>query len=510
MRDLFGPGDLAAFLLFGGALLIAVAAGEALRAGAGWRPEASRRFVHAAVGVLVALCPPLFTRPGPVYVLAAGFVAVNVVAVRRRLLPGMHAVERATWGTVVFPLALIAALALTWSVDEGRVFALRAAFLVLALADPLASIAGGALARPGRYVVGRHEKSVAGSAAFFAAAAVLSALGLAAWGPPLTPGQVAGGALVAAGLATAAEALGTRGWDNLGIVLAVVVPLVVLGERPGAAGPMAAALAGAVAFGVLAWRVRALDLSGALAAGLLAWGVLALGGAAWAVPGLTFFVLSSLLSMAGRRRKRAAARLAEKDGHRDAAQVVANGGVAAALLAAHALLPAGADPGLGAALYWGFVGAFAAAAADTWGTEVGTLVGGPTWDVLRRRRVEPGASGGVSAAGTAAALAGAAAVFVAAWPFAGAVAGAGPDVGTAALLVVGGGFAAALLDSVLGATAQARYRAPDGALTERRTADGTPSGAPLPLVRGWGWVDNDRVNLLCTLAGGLLPLLLLG
>ena len=254
----------------------------------------------------------------------------------------------------------------------------------------------------------------------------------------------------------------------------------------------------AVAFGLVAWRVGFLDLSGALAAGLLAWGVLALGGWAWAAPGLTFFVLSSLLSRWGRRRKAAVERLAEKSSRRDAGQVAANGGVAGLLLVAHALEPH-------AALYWGFVGAFAAAAADTWGTEVGTFFRRPTRSVLTGRRVPPGTSGGVSVPGTAAALLGAGAVFASALPFAAPFLEAIRPA-TAALLVVGGGFAAALLDSMLGATVQARYRASSGALTERPTE----AGAALPLAGGLRWVNNDRVNLACTAVGAAIPMLFVG
>ena len=72
-------------------------------------------------------------------------------------------------------------------------------------------------------------------------------------------------------------------------------------------------------------------------------------------------------------------------------------------------------------------------------------------------------------------------------------------------VVVGGGVAAAFVDTVLGATVQARYRAPGGALTERAT-DG---GRPLPRAAGWRWVDNDRVNGACTAVGGAIPLLVL-
>ena len=499
--------DLALTALLGLALLLAVGVGEALRVWAGVRPEHSRRVVHALVGVLVALAVPRFAGPAGVYALAALFAAANVVAVRRRLFPGMHGIARASWGTVTFPLALLVALAACWTLDPaamagarpGRLFALQAAFLVLALADPAASLVGMGLRRPGAYRLGGHTKSLAGSAVFFALAAALVALVLARWGPAgWTPTTTAAAVLAAAALATAAEALGTRGWDNLAIVVAVVVPLVALHDDPGRADDLLLALGLATAFAAAAFAARFLDLSGAVAAGVLAVGVVGFGGMAWAVPGLVFFVLSSLLSKAGRRRKAAAERLAEKSSRRDAGQVYANGGVAGALLAAYAVAP---HP----ALWWGFVGAFAAAAADTWGTEIGTLVGGPTRQLLTGRRVPPGTSGGVSLAGTAGAVAGAGAVAVSAAPWAGAF--AAPPFATAGGLVVflgAVGVGAAVLDSALGASWQARYRAPDGAITERAAG---PDGAPLPLAAGVRWLTNDRVNLACTLAGGLLPVL---
>ena len=219
-----------------------------------------------------------------------------------------------------------------------------------------------------------------------------------------------------------------------------------------------------------------------MAGAVFGWMLLALGGAAWAAPALAFFVLSSALSRAGRRRKRAAEALAAKGGRRDAAQVAANGGAAALALAAWAVWPA-------APLYGAFVGALAAAAADTWATEVGTLVGGRTRRLGWGAPVPPGTSGGVSLAGTAGALGGAASVALAAVPF-----GLGP--GLAAVLAAGG-VAGASADTALGATLQARYRAPDGRLTERPALD----GHPLALAAGRAWLGNDGVNAACTLVG---------
>ncbi|MEM6328168.1 MAG: DUF92 domain-containing protein, partial [Bacteroidota bacterium] len=187
----------------------------------------------------------------------------------------------------------------------------------------------------------------------------------------------------------------------------------------------------------------------------------------------------------GRRRKREAEARAAKGSRRDAGQVGANGGVAGALLAATVF----ASEPTQAVLYAGWLGAFAAAAADTWSTEIGTWVGGPTRDVVRWRRVPPGESGGVSLAGTLGGALGAVLI--------GGVAAAMGATASVAGVAVAAGLVGAWADSLLGATVQARFRAPDGSLTER--PGGGETGGPL--VRGWRWMTNDSVNLACTLTG---------
>ena len=480
--------DLVSTAVFGTLLLAGVGVGEGLRAWAGWKPESSRRAVHAVTGTLVALSPLWFDGPAGIYGLAAVFLGVNLWAVPRGVFGGMHGIRRRSWGTVTFPLALLLALVGCWTLGVDRLFALQAAFLALAWADPAASFAGSQYGRR-RYRLGRAEKSWVGSAACFSVSFACVAVVLVLADVPGGWGAWTGAALVTASLATVAEALGGEGWDNLGIVLAVATPLVALHEGA-TLGLLLTALAVAGAFSGMAFGARFLDASGALAAGLLAFGVVALGGWAWAVPGFAFFLTGSLLSKLRERLAGEAAVRAEKGSRRDARQVLSNGGVAGALLLAHVYWPWDG-------LYWGYAAAFAAAAADTWATEIGTWRRGPTWLIWSGRRVPPGASGGVSMAGTLGALLGSGAVFGSLVPFAGPYVG-GLGWGRAAAVVVAGGFCAALVDSVLGATLQARYRDASGALTEARpVADARPA-------RGIGWLDNDRVNLACTLAGGAL------
>lgn len=482
--------DLTTFAVFCAVLGVGVGGGELLRAALGLRPEMSRRFVHAYTGLAVVMAPLHFSSPALIYLLCAVFVGVNLWAIPRRALPGMHDIQRASWGTAVFPIALAFALWTCWTQDPARIFALQISFGVLAISDPLASLTGSRARHPGRFRIGQHEKSLVGSAAFFGSAAVVIAAGLtwlAPW-PAFTAVQIATVAGIGATLATVAELLATRGWDNLTIVVAVITPLVAVHGDPAALSNLVEGLVWAVGFSALAYRLRFLDLSGAFAAGLLAFCVVGLGGWDWALPGFAFFLLSSLLSKIGKKRKAAGVET-EKGSRRDAGQVYANGGLAAVLLLWNVYAPA-------PWLYWGFVGAFAAAAADTWATEIGTYFRAPTRSVWTWRRVPVGMSGGVSLPGSLGALAGAATVF-SPIPLVGAEHLAALGWAPALAMVVAGGFAASLVDSLLGATAQALYRSPvTQAFTER------PEGGAL--IRGWRWVNNDAVNLACTMSGAAL------
>ena len=61
------------------------------------------------------------------------------------------------------------------------------------------------------------------------------------------------------------------------------------------------------------------------------------------------------------------------------------------------------------------------------------------------------------------------------------------------------GALGSVVDSVLGATVQAQYRAEDGSLTERRQTGSVSN----ELVRGYRAVTNDTVNSLSSAAAAL-------
>jgi uncharacterized protein (TIGR00297 family) len=216
----------------------------------------------------------------------------------------------------------------------------------------------------------------------------------------------------------------------------------------------------------------------------------------WATLLVAYFVTTTGLTRVGRRAKEArTGDVVAKGGARDWRQVAANGGVFAfaAAWAAIGLNDGAAIAALG-------VGSLAAAAADSWGTEVGTLSARPPRSILTLKRVPPGTSGGVSLPGTIALVAGAA--FIAALALL-----AGFPGGVVRAAAAGGVFGA-LVDSVLGATLQARRWCPACARATEQPVH--RCGAESVQRGGVAWLDNDAVNFACALSGGLLAAALAG
>jgi len=248
--------------------------------------------------------------------------------------------------------------------------------------------------------------------------------------------------------------------------------------------------------GAVAYRRGSLDRGGWLGAIITGAATFGFGGWTWGCALVVFFVTSSALSHFRQAQKqRIAGEKFEKGGRRDLWQALANGGAGAAVALLYALA------GEPVTLLVVFVGILATVTADTWATEIGVLSPQQPRLITTGRLVAPGTSGGVTAYGL------------------GASAGGALLIGTTVMLAfavergawlpmllpaaLAGGVAGSLVDSLIGATVQAMYLAPGGE-TERRAGR---HGQQYPLLRGWPWMNNDAVNFLSSLAGGVVALL---
>ena len=194
--------------------------------------------------------------------------------------------------------------------------------------------------------------------------------------------------------------------------------------------------------------------------------------------------------MGAQRKLEISRAIVAKTDERDLWQVAANGGLFTVAAVASLVSPSAIWLAIG-------IGALAASAADTWATEVGTLVGGQPRSITSGKRVPAGTSGGITLAGSAASIAGAAFMALVAaslkWP-------------VPAYVIVASGVAGAVADSLAGGSIQERrWCASCSALTERALH---VCGTRTKRVGGIAGFDNDVVNLLCSFVGALVALLL--
>ncbi len=476
-------------LLFVGILLFIVIA-EFIRKTLRWPQEHTRKLVHIAVGLLMFFAPMLLHSAVPLVAMSIFFTISNYVGMKKGWFKGMES-DRPSLGTTLYPLAFLILLLFFWEHDK---FIIITAMMILALGDAIAAFVGESVSHPHRYRLIDEPKSLEGSAAMFVSSALI-VLGMLLWGPfrsayPLLDLASAVTYAVLVGLvATAAEALSFRGSDNITVPLfsAIILrDLVTHSPQDNAQLIIGTILALLVAYG--AYKAKALNPSGMVATFLVGTIIFGFGGWKWAVPILTFFVLSSFLSKVGSHIKQRFDLVFEKTSQRDYGQVIANGGVATALMLWFKFT---GNPNT----YAFYLAALAAATADTWATEIGVFSPFKPRAIHTFKPVEPGTSGGVTLLGLSGSFMGAAILTVSGLPF---VASGTIITFPWVLTIIIAGFLSSIVDSLLGATVQIQYQCPVcQKITEKTVHCNGTSTTP---VRGHRWINNDMVNFLSTVS----------
>ncbi|HWP81482.1 MAG TPA: DUF92 domain-containing protein [Bacteroidota bacterium] len=465
-------------------LLLFIAVGEGVRILFRWPAEFTRKLVHISVAVLIFFAPTIFTVPLPAIILALVFTLINWTAIRLGLFRAIHGTVRQTYGTVYYPLAFLILVLIFWY-RAPEIISLS--MLVLGFGDAAAAIVGQTHRSPTSYQLTGDVKTLEGSWTMFAVTTLTLMAGIVHFrtvfdAPFLFVFSVAAAAAM---MATAWEAISSRGLDNLAVPLATAFvlayyflpsPLKDVQQYTTGVG-LALGIAGLSFYGGL------LTASGSVATFILASIIFGIGGWKWTVPVLAFFVLSSLLSRVGRERKREFDSVFEKTGRRDHAQVAANGGVAG-IIVLLAYLHGSEE------FYPLYLASIAAVTADTWGTEIGLLSSGRPIELPSFKPVAPGTNGGVTSIGIVGAMLGALVIAAVSllwesnWKLLG--------------LVALSGFMGSIVDTLLGGTLQARYRCVVcGTIVERKEHHDQPT----EFIGGLRWVTNDVVNWACALSG---------
>ena len=175
--------------------------------------ELSRKIVHIGTGAVIPMAW-WFAIPAVIAIPFAGVVTLaTAINQRWRLIPAVEDVDRNSYGTTAYGLAITALLVMYWPHQPEAVCA---GVLVMACGDGLAGLIGRAVTSP-RWTVAGQTKSLAGTATMLAVSfGVLLAL-------TLTDGSGVNGtgALLLAAVATGLEQISPAGIDNLSVPLAV-------------------------------------------------------------------------------------------------------------------------------------------------------------------------------------------------------------------------------------------------------------------------------------------------
>lgn len=140
--------------------------------------EVTRKIVHIGTGCLTLLFPIMLHSALEVGLLCGAFLMILLASMRFSLLPSINAVERDTLGSVIYPvIVFLVFLFYLHSAQQPRriaspLYYFYTPILVMALCDPIAATAGSAWRRSHPNIP--PGKTIAGSFAFFASAAILS------------------------------------------------------------------------------------------------------------------------------------------------------------------------------------------------------------------------------------------------------------------------------------------------------------------------------------------------
>lgn len=184
--------------------------------------ELTRKVVHFGTGLLSLMFPIILDSHWYVLFLCSSFAGLLILSMRFKLLKSINAIERESVGAVAYPVSVYVCYLAFANFDRQYIY-FYLPILMLAICDPLAALAGKKWPwKP--YKVGAGTKTWMGSSIFFVSAMILS-LAISRFS---TFELGIFGVLLVSSVATIAEAVSRRGYDNLMIPMAVLGMLVVI------------------------------------------------------------------------------------------------------------------------------------------------------------------------------------------------------------------------------------------------------------------------------------------
>jgi phytol kinase len=181
-----------------------------------WNAENTRKVAHAGSGTMALSFPAFFESFGYVAALCAAFLGILFLTKQMRLLRSIHGIARVSYGSSMFPI--VVAVCFWFYSQDHNLAKFYLPVLIMALADPIACLVG----RRFPIVKIWGKKTLGGSTGFFLTA--FSICGafyvlIALHKPTAIPFALC---FTISLVATVAEMVSNKGFDNLTIPLSVL------------------------------------------------------------------------------------------------------------------------------------------------------------------------------------------------------------------------------------------------------------------------------------------------
>lgn len=205
------------------AFLIIFGLGEAILKFFKVKAEFTRKTVHISSGILTMLFPVLIKNHWLVLILCGSFFVILIVSKIKGYLNAIHGVDRITYGSMLFPIAVYGCYVIAEQLQSWVYF--LAPIQIMAISDMLAAIVGQKCQYKPYNIFG-HTKTLSGSLAFFLSAFLILLIFMLLFSP-LTSEHIIFTSIVIAFITTLVEAISHKGIDNFSIPMTVLCLLYV-------------------------------------------------------------------------------------------------------------------------------------------------------------------------------------------------------------------------------------------------------------------------------------------
>ena len=436
--------------------------------------SSNRAIIHLFTGLAVSSSPFLFPNKIQPIILAFLFLFINLISYKNNKLNSFHDIGRESLGTIYFPLSFILICGLFWDYS----YQIAASYIILAVADPLASFVGNRKRSVHKYNIAGDIKSIEGSAAMFTTTLVLMTLVSRFIFIDFDILNTTIAIIICSIAITFSESISFKGSDNLTIPITAFLFIELFNHlnQNNFLSEFLFIIILIFIFLFYFFRKKQLSLSGFISANFMGTLIVGFGGLDHLIPISIFFISSTILSKFNNHQTM------NLESNRNAAQVFANGGLALLLCIINHFYPNNF-------LYYSFIAAIAAANSDTWGTEIGKFSKTNPIDIISRKKLETGESGGVTAMGIVGSLLGSLLISLTGYLFK-------IDV-KYLMMIFMSGFFASLFDSIIGSSFQSRFISKSGLIISESYIKN------YYLFTGDKRLNNDAVNFLCTVSSPL-------